>query len=59
MAFYDLYNENNDDPYNPNDGSMYVNPYRTGDQSAQDTLANLYESEFQDYINRFFRVEQA
>lgn len=58
MAFYDLTDERNDDPYNPNDGSLYVNPFRTGDQSAQDTLSDLYESEFQDYLNRFFPVEQ-
>lgn len=58
MAFYNLQNERNDDPYNPNDGSLYVNPFRTGDQSAQDTLSDLYESEFQDYLNRFFPVEQ-
>jgi len=36
----------------------YVNPFRQGDQSAQDTLADLYEAEFQDYLNRFFPVEQ-
>ena len=38
--------------------NLYVNPFRSGDQSAQDTLANLYESEFQDYLNRFFPVEK-
>ncbi len=38
--------------------NTYVNPYRQGDQSAQDTLADLYEAEFQDYLNRFFPVEQ-
>lgn len=48
----------NDDPYNPNDGSLYVNPFRSGDKSAQETLSDLYESEFQDYLNRFFPVEQ-
>jgi hypothetical protein len=58
MAFYNLTDERKDDPYNPNDGSLYVNPYRTGDQSAQDMMADLYESEFQDYLNRFFPVEQ-
>jgi hypothetical protein len=58
MAFYNLTDERNDDPYNPNDGSLYVNPFRSGDQSAQDTLSDLYESEFQDYLNRFFPVEQ-
>jgi hypothetical protein len=46
------------DPYNPNDGSLYVNPFRSGDKSAQDTLTDLYESEFQDYLDRFFPVEQ-
>tara|TARA_B110000858_G_scaffold95472_1_gene109988 strand:- start:745 stop:1224 length:480 start_codon:yes stop_codon:yes gene_type:complete len=50
--------ERRDDPYNPNDGSLYVNPFRSGDKSAQDTLADLYENEFQDYLNRFFPVEQ-
>lgn len=39
-------------------GNLYVNPFRSGDQSAQDTLADLYEAEFQDYLNRFFPVEQ-
>lgn len=38
--------------------NLYVNPFRSGDQSAQDTLADLYESEFQDYLNRFFPVEK-
>jgi len=46
-------NVNNQTP-----GSLYVNPFRTGDQSAQDTLSDLYESEFQDYLNRFFPVEK-
>jgi hypothetical protein len=41
--------------YNQN---LYVNPFRQGDQSAQDTLADLYEAEFQDYLNRFFPVEK-
>ena len=44
------------DPYGNN--NLYVNPFRTGSQSAQDTLADLYEAEFQDYLNRFFPVEQ-
>lgn len=39
-------------------GDLYVNPYRTGDTAAQDTLSDLYESEFQDYLKRFFPVEQ-
>ncbi len=39
-------------------GNLYVNPFRTGDRSAQDTLADLYEAEFQDYLNRFYPVEQ-
>lgn len=39
-------------------GNLYVNPFRQGDQAAQDTLADLYEAEFQDYLNRFFPVEQ-
>jgi|TARA_B110000483_G_scaffold25371_1_gene30155 hypothetical protein len=50
--------EKRDDPYNPNNGSLYVNPFRDGDKSAQDTLTDLYESEFQDYLDRFFPVEQ-
>ena len=37
---------------------MYVDPNQTGDFSAQETLADLYEAEFQDYLNRFFPVEQ-
>lgn len=58
---YDQYNQYNRDPYNPmdyNSGSLYVNPYRTGDQSAQEMMADLYEAEFQDYLDRFFPVEQ-
>jgi hypothetical protein len=46
------------DPMSYNSGSLYVNPYRQGDQSAQDMMADLYESEFQDYLNRFFPVEK-
>ena len=52
----DYYNDNRNDPYNQND--LYVNPYRQGDKSAQDTLADLYENEFEDYLRRFFPVEQ-
>jgi len=37
---------------------MFVDPNQTGDFSAQETLADLYEAEFQDYLNRFFPVEQ-
>ena len=44
--------------YGQRGGNLYVNPFRQGDQSAQDTLADLYEAEFQDYLNRFFPVEQ-
>jgi hypothetical protein len=44
------------DPYS--NYNLYVNPFRSGDQSAQETLADLYEAEFQDYLNRFFPVEQ-
>tara|TARA_R100000231_G_scaffold2359_5_gene4166 strand:- start:9202 stop:9732 length:531 start_codon:yes stop_codon:yes gene_type:complete len=44
--------------YGQSGGNLYVNPFRQGDQSAQDTLADLYEAEFQDYLNRFFPVEQ-
>lgn len=49
----DTYN----DPYYSQD-NLYVNPFRSGDQAAQDTLAELYEAEFQDYLQRFFPVEQ-
>ena len=45
------------DPYYSQD-NLYVNPFRSGDQAAQDTLAELYEAEFQDYLQRFFPVEQ-
>jgi len=38
--------------------NLYVNPFRSGSQSAQDTLSDLYEQEFQDYLNRFFPVEK-
>jgi len=38
--------------------NLYVNPFRSGDQAAQDTLADLYEAEFEDYLRRFFPVEQ-
>ena len=31
----------------------FVDPYRTGDQAAQETLAELYEAEYQDYLSRF------
>ena len=37
---------------------MYVDPYRSGDRAAQETLADLYEAEFQDYLSRFFPIEQ-
>lgn len=46
----------NDPFYSGN--NLYVNPFRSGDQSAQETLADLYEAEFQDYLQRFFPVEQ-
>ena len=42
----------------PNPGYNYVNPFRQGDQAAQDTLADLYEAEFADYLRRFFPVEK-
>lgn len=63
MAFYNIpdmpYNRGfGYDPMSYNSGSLYVNPFRSGDQSAQETLADLYEAEFQDYLNRFFPVEQ-
>lgn len=46
----------NDSFYSGN--NLYVNPFRSGDQAAQDTLADLYEAEFEDYLRRFFPVEQ-
>ena len=49
-------NMSNDPFYSGN--NLYVNPFRSGDQSAQETLADLYEAEFQDYLQRFFPVEQ-
>lgn len=61
MAFYTTSNPFSGEPgYNntPNPGYTYVNPYRQGDTAAQDTLADLYEAEFQDYLARFFPVEQ-
>ena len=56
--FYGLGQSNisNNPSYSGN--NLYVNPFRSGDQSAQDTLADLYEAEFQDYLQRFFPVEQ-
>ena len=45
--------------YQPaNQGQFFVDPYRTGDQAAQETLADLYEAEYADYLNRFFPVQQ-
>jgi len=44
--------------FNYGGNNNYVNPFRSGDQGAQETLADLYEAEFQDYLNRFFPVEQ-
>jgi hypothetical protein len=41
-----------------NQGQFFVDPYRTGDQAAQETLADLYEAEYADYLNRFFPVQQ-
>ena len=43
---------------NQTPGNYFVDPNRTGDSAAQDTLADLYEAEFQDYLNRFFPVEK-
>ena len=56
IGFYNMEDKN----YDPtiSDSNLYVNPFRSGDQSAQDTLADLYEAEFQDYLQRFFPVEQ-
>ena len=59
MAFYNVPDRGfGYDPTRYDSGSLYVNPYRQGDQSAQDMMADLYEAEFQDYLNRFFPVEQ-
>jgi len=55
--FYDI-QDGRADPMSYSSSSLYVNPYRTGDQSAQETLADLYEAEFEDYLRRFFPVEQ-
>lgn len=56
IDFYNIEDKN----YDPTSlgSNLYVNPFRSGDQSAQDTLADLYEAEFQDYLQRFFPVEQ-
>ena len=58
ISFYGLGQKDtyNDPYYSQN--NLYVNPFRSGDQAAQDTLADLYEAEFQDYLQRFFPVEQ-
>jgi len=55
--FQGLFGNNQGGFFNQNN-NLYVNPFRSGDQSAQDTLADLYEAEFQDYLNRFFPVEK-
>lgn len=44
--------------FNESTGQYFVDPFRTGDQAAQETLADLYEAEFADYLARFFPVEQ-
>lgn len=50
--------------YEPETGSYYgrdpryVDPSQSGDFAAQETLSDLYEQEFQDYLNRFFPIEQ-
>jgi len=56
IGFYNMEDKN----YDPtiSDSNLYVNPFRSGDQSAQETLADLYEAEFQDYLQRFFPIEQ-
>ena len=45
-------------PYGGSQGNLYVDPFVSGDQGAQETLARLYEAEFEDYLTRFFPVEQ-
>ena len=40
-------------------GNLYVNPFRSGDRSAQDTLADLYEAEFQDYFCLLYTSDAA
>ncbi len=42
----------------PNISTPFVDPTATGDFGAQETLSRLYEAEFQDYLTRFFPVEQ-
>ena len=43
---------------NQGQGQFFVDPYRSGDQAAQETLADLYEAEYADYLNRFLPVQQ-
>jgi hypothetical protein len=42
----------------PQSGEYFVDPNRTGNQAAQETLAELYEAEYADYLRRFFPVQQ-
>lgn len=56
IGYYNTEDTYSDPYYSQN--NLYVNPFRSGDQAAQDTLAELYEAEFQDYLQRFFPVEQ-
>ena len=36
----------------------FVNTYQSGDYAAQETMADLYEAEFADYLKRFFPIQQ-
>ncbi len=42
------------DPFNV----PFVNSYQSGDYSAQETMADLYEAEYADYLKRFFPIQQ-
>lgn len=56
---------NPNSPAGDNDGfypdpfaRIFVDPTTEGDFGAQETLSRLYDAEFQDYLQRFFPVEQ-
>jgi len=36
----------------------FVNTYQSGDYAAQETMADLYEAEWADYMKRFFPIQQ-
>ena len=35
-----------------------VSTFQTGDYAAQETMADIYEAEWQDYLKRFFPIQQ-